>query len=430
MLSYPRRRIFRRRARRGVILVLVAISLVVILAFVAIALDGGSLLERRRHAQSTADAAAMAAAENLFRSYPKNNGLDSDGEAAQAALAVAAANGIANDGATSIVTVRTASQNYFSGSNAGAAVPEGYVEVTVEYNQGRYFSGVLASGSIPISARAVARGEWEAADVAIHVLDLHRPGSLSATGESFATVSGAKIIVNSDAPDAAATNGGTITAPTIDITGGTVVTGSKGGFIADINYDEPPEPDPLRHIPQPNINGMEVQSNGPVHISNGTRNLQPGTYRGGISVTGQGNLNMAPGVYYMDGGGFDFSGQGSLNAQGVMIFNAPTKSSEVVSITGTGSIVMSPPTTGIYKGLTLFQARYSGNTMTVSGGGYMDIIGTFYTAGGTLKVSGGGDSKVGSQYISRFLEIVGNGGLYIDYNKPNAIPRRVLQLIE
>jgi hypothetical protein len=91
---------------------------------------------------------------------------------------------------------------------------------------------------------------------------------------------------------------------------------------------------------------------------------------------------------------------------------------------------MSPPTDGIYKGLTLFQDRESGNTMTVSGGGFMDISGTFYTAGGTLKVGGGGDSKVGSQYISRFLTIVGNGGLLIDYNKDEAIPRRVLQLVE
>src|SRR5690606_33525407 len=125
--------------------------------------------------------------------------------------------------------------------------------------------------------------------------------------------------------------------------------------------------------------------NGPTHLANGTQVLEPGTYRGGISVSGKGNLNMAPGVYYMDGGGFQFSGQGNLVAEGVMIFNAPTKSSDVVSISGTGSIVMSPPTGGIYQGLTLFQARSSTNTMTVSGGGYMDISGTFYTANGLLK---------------------------------------------
>jgi len=51
-----------RRRRRGIVLVLVAVCLAVILAFVAIAIDGGNLLEQRRQVQATADAAALAAA--------------------------------------------------------------------------------------------------------------------------------------------------------------------------------------------------------------------------------------------------------------------------------------------------------------------------------------------------------------------------------
>ena len=51
--------------RRGVVVVLIAVCLVVILAFVAIAVDGGGLLELRRAAQATADAAALAAAEEV-----------------------------------------------------------------------------------------------------------------------------------------------------------------------------------------------------------------------------------------------------------------------------------------------------------------------------------------------------------------------------
>lgn len=420
----------RRNSRRGTVAVLVALSLVAVLTVAAISLDGGFLLERRRKAQAAADAAALAAAETLFREYPQNRGVDVDGTAAAAAHAAAALNGFANDDTDSVVTVRTSPQTYSGGPNAGTPLPNGYVEVTVQYNQKRYFSAVVGSGNIPVRARTVARGQWEAANVGIHVLDLHQSASMTSTGESFATVTGASVIVNSDAEDAATSTGGTITASPINITGGTTVSGSKGGFYGEINYGVPPEPDPLRHIPEPAINGLAVQSQGPKKIANGTRTLQPGTYRGGISVSGQGSLNMEPGIYYMDGGGFKFSGQGDLYAQGVMIFNAPDLSSDKVSITGTGSIVMSPPASGTYQGLTLFQERSSPNTMTVSGGGYMDIVGTFYTAEGTLQVGGSGDSKVGSQYISRFLDIVGNGGLTIDYDKSKAIPRRVLQLVE
>jgi len=419
-----------RLTRRGAVVVLVAISLAVVLAFVAIAIDGGGLLEERRQAQAISDAAAIAAAEDLFRNYPQNKGIDVEETAEERARAIAAQNGYSGDGVQSIVTVRTSPEAYTGGPHQGQAIPRGYAEVSVQFNQPRYFSAIFGDGAIPVPARAVARGSWAPSYVGIHVLDLHAPGALTGTGEALVTVNGAKVIVNSDASDAATTNGMVMTADDFKITGGTSVVGGKGAFIGDIEYDTPPEPDPLRFIPEPDPNGMPVQDSNGLHLSNGTRGIQPGVYRGGITVSGQGNLNMAPGIYYMDGGGFSFTGQGSLLAQGVMIFNAPTKSSDVVDISGTGSIIMSPPQDGIYKGLTLFQDRESTNTMSVSGGGYMDITGTFYCANGTLKVSGGGDSHVGSQYISRYLNIVGNGGLRIDYDPTQAIPRRILQLIE
>jgi hypothetical protein len=281
-----------------------------------------------------------------------------------------------------------------------------------------------------VKARAVARGNWEPAFVGIHVLDLHAQASLTATGESFVTVTGASVIVNSDHPEAATSTGGTLTADHFAITGGTSISGGKGAFIGDIHYGTPPQPDPLRHIPEPDKSTMTTQRNNTLHVSNGTKTISPGVFKGGIVVSGQGNLVMQPGVYYMDGGGFSFTGQGSLAAVGVMIFTAPKQSSDVIDISGTGNILLSPPTTGLYKGLSLFQDRESTNTLSVSGGGGMNITGTFYAANAMMKVSGGGDSKVGSQYISRYLTITGNGGMHIDYNPQQAIPRRVLGLVE
>jgi hypothetical protein len=40
------------------------------------------------------------------------------------------------------------------------------------------------------------------------------------------------------------------------------------------------------------------------------------------------------------------------------------------------------------------------------------------------------ETQIGSQFISRFLEINGNGGLHIDYDPNQAIPRRILGLVE
>jgi hypothetical protein len=235
--------------------------------------------------------------------------------------------------------------------------------------------------------------------------------------------------VNSDAGDAAITTGGSsITADDFSIVGGT----SGGGFIGDVHTGMQPQPDPLRNIPEPDQADYSTQATGPKHFSNGNKTLQPGVYHGGITITGQANVTMTPGVYYIDGGGFSFSGQGNLIALGVMIFNAPKSSSDDIKLSGSngGSVTMTPPTSGTYKGLTLFQERAATNEMAISGNGSFFVTGTFYTANSLMNVTGNGDAHIGSQYVSRLLDLNGTGNIGIDYNPDNVIPRRVLSLVE
>src|SRR5262245_23231716 len=415
-MSIVRRNSLRQReqhrpSRRGAIVVLVAFCLTLVLAMVAITIDGGGLLEQRRQAQATADAAALAAANSMFVNYSKELGSDLNGSAATAARAVAAANGYNTNGTNSILTVQPSPMPYTDGPNKNLPLPKGYVEVTVQYNQPRYFSAIIGTGAIPVKARAVARGRWEPSMVGIHVLDLYAKGALNSVGGSAATVTGgAKVIVNSSDPEAAITIGGTITTTELDVTGGINSTGQGGGFYGDINLGTPPQPDPLRNLPEVDPSTLIDQSHGNTHFANGNHTLSPGVYHGGITISGKGSATLLPGIYYMDGGGFSMSGQGNLIANGVMIFNAPNSNSDTVSITGSdsGSVTLTPPTSGIYQGLTVFQARASDAPVSISGSGSMYVTGTFYAANALMKVSGGGASQIGSQFISRFLEIDGN----------------------
>src|SRR5437667_3596854 len=156
----------------------------------------------------------------------------------------------------------------------------------------------------------------------MHVLDWDQKGSLNAAGTAAVNVTGgAKVIVNSDDPSAAITNGGMITAPEIDIVGGVSTTGGKGGFFGGVNLGTEPQPDPLRNIPEPDMSSLAEQSKNKTQYSSGNHTLSPGVYHGGINVSGKGSLTLTPGIYYMDGGGFSMSGQGNLYAAGVMIFN-------------------------------------------------------------------------------------------------------------
>src|SRR5207237_5645836 len=139
-------------------------------------LDGGLLQEDRRRTQAAADAAALAAAENLFSNYPKNSGVDNGNKAQARALAIAAANGFNNDGPTNTVVVNIPPK---SGIHANMA---GYAEVIITYNQKRGFSSIFGGGDIPVRARAVAIGQWVPFRNGILVLDPTSPQSLNDNG--------------------------------------------------------------------------------------------------------------------------------------------------------------------------------------------------------------------------------------------------------
>jgi hypothetical protein len=156
-----------------------------------------------------------------------------------------------------------------------------------------------------------------------------------------------------------------------------------------------------------------------------TVNLQPGRYVGGLNFSGLTTVNMAPGIYYMDGGSFVFSGQGSLNASGVMIY-----ATVGLSITGQGSVLLSPPTSGIYQGLSYFQARNSTATTVVAGNGNYNVTGTFYLADGLAQLQGNGDASIASQVVSLLMTAGGNGITNIVWAGPPTARTRNIRLVE
>ena len=73
----------RTRRRPGMIAAQVAIMLTMLLGLLAVAFDLGMVLTVRRQTQAAADAAALAAATDLYANYDTNNGADPNGTALQ-----------------------------------------------------------------------------------------------------------------------------------------------------------------------------------------------------------------------------------------------------------------------------------------------------------------------------------------------------------
>src|SRR5258708_4938857 len=123
------RRIRNRRRRRGIITVLVAVSLLAVLAVLALAVDGGRLLDAPRQAKAACDAVARGAAIEMLDMVYGANPDATLSTIRASALEIAAANGCANDGVDSIVTVNMPPR---AGDYAGQ---DGYVEVVIEVKQ-------------------------------------------------------------------------------------------------------------------------------------------------------------------------------------------------------------------------------------------------------------------------------------------------------
>jgi len=455
------------RLRRGGVTPLTVLSLALLLGVVAVAVDGGSLMEQRRHVQATADAAALAAADDLFVNYAGNQGTDPSGTAQTSALAIAQANGFSNDGVQSIVTVNVSPQKYQGGPNAGQSLPAGYVEVIVQYNAERTFSNVFGAGTVPVRARAVARGQWTPTNKNVIALNLGAPSAVSVAGSGGGLLGLGGLLgggcclnvkgvvqINSNSKTALSlTGGGTLVALAIDLVQGLVgILGSLlgllglGGSPPAINA-VPPTADPLRYLPDPDPVklGLTLQVNGQVNTG-GTVHLRPGVYSGGIQVSGgstvvlHANLDGTPGIYVLQGGGFAVSDTSNVQmavgeTAGIMLYNGWSQSSDTVNLQTSGKMILTPPSSGPYKGLCIFQKRgtYSSAAplLTITAKGTANIGGTLYAVYAKVSLSSGNNNNVlGGQIISDTLGVSGSNTVNIDPGTQPIAHTRILGLVE
>jgi hypothetical protein len=402
---------------RGMIAVQVVISLVPLLGVAAFAIDGGMMFEYRRRVQATADAAALAAANDLYQHYSANAGVDVGGTARSSATLTATANGFSTStDSTLTVNIPPTSGPYKSKAS--------YAEVILVYNMPRGFSSILGSGTLAIQARAVARGIPATTGGGLYVLDSSGQGAFNDSGGAPVHVNGGNIYVNSTSSKGATASGsGNIWASKLYFSGspGYSVSGSAS-FNGTITSNSSPVADPLASLPAPSMSSLTVQANN-YSLGGGTATLNPGVYNGGITLSGSSSATLNPGIYYLNGGGLTVSGSASLTANGVMFYNDGGSNGKF-TISGSGTITISPPTSGTYAGVTLFQNRTATAQVTVSGGSLVNLTGAFYAAAALANVSGQSTTNlVGSEWVVKDLTVSGSGAVTIGNSSTTSSPR-------
>ena len=330
---------------RGQVLALAAISLVVVIGFVGLAVDVGMLWTERRHMQTAVDAAAVAGAVAL------REGDNVQNAGTEAATLNSFTNGQNN------VTV-TINHPPLSGAYAGNS---SYVEAVVNQSEPTYFLRALGYRTVNVSTRAVS-GTING-PACMYALDKSKSAAIGITG-NFTISAACGVIDDSDSSSAlSATGNGTFTATSFGIVGNSSATGNV--TISPIDLHIAPAPDPLASKAGPLVGsctqqstnksgGFSVSGNNPVVTvppgvypsgitvggNNATVTFSAGTYGNNITLNGNtGSVTFNPGQYQNTG----TSDSIDIGGNATTVFNAGSYTfCGAVKVTGNNNLTLSP----------------------------------------------------------------------------------------
>ena len=379
--------------------VLLLVSLCIIVALLAVTFDGGQLLElacvRRTRgpltrpggggARSSTTTCDLDEATRLLGCRRRWPGI-------LARTTASPAGGIAV-----VVTVNIPPK---SGVCAGMA---GHVEVILTENVSGCFSVCLTNSSATAAGRGVARG-WRK-DVGLLALAPSGVG-LQVGNLGRLRVVGGPICVNSTSGGAFTLGLGTVEADSTRIVG--TLSGLLSNLLGTVETSAQAQTDPLLKLAAPDASTLSKQT-----YAGGNATLSPGVYVGGIKINSPSAVTLQPGIYVLDGGGISVAALATLTGNQAMIYNTGiSQPSGAISITGNGAVTLTPPNSGTYKGISIFQDRAASTAVKITGNGKLSITGTIYAPGAQVQLTGNGTGNTaGGWVIASTVKVAGTGNV-------------------
>ena len=385
------------KKQKGAVALLVALLLPVLIGFMALAVDVGYVLVRRNQMQVAADSAALLAANARQHGQDISSAIDF-------AYIATAANGFTNQLENTLVTVSIppgGSQSYAADTN--------YVRVTLTQPVNAFLAWVFGVTNTNPWASAIA-GPVGGGNPCLLTLGTTGSAALSVVGNSVVTASTCGIYINSNSPSALQITGNaTVTARTIQVVGGYTATGNVN--VSAISTGAAITADPFVSLPMPAFSGCNFTNYN--KSGNGSLTLTPGTYCGGISLSGNYAVSFSPGMYVLYGGGISFTGNiASILGNGVTFYNSGNTTSfpyKSLNLAGNVALNLSAPTTGTYAGMLIMQDPMNSQPATLVGNTGATLAGNLYFPKNIVTLNGntGTDIPIGSVVAQR-VSIVGN----------------------
>ncbi len=384
------------RDSTGAVAVVLAVTLPVFVGGLGLGAEVGYWYFGQRKVQNAADVAAYAGAVALRAGVGKSKMDDAAGDAA-------AESGFRVDrGEIEVVTPPTTG-TYAGDTNA--------VEVRLVERLPRLFSAIFKSGEVDVPGRAVALvGAGQ--PTCVLALDGSASGAVTFTGSTGAILVGCNVHANSLSGAGVIVSGSaTVETPCLSSSGGVSVT--SGLTLTEcvtpyINADV--AADPYADVSEPDITQPETTPNVFGGGAGATYNISPGRYRG---MDIRRTVNMAPGVYVIDGGSLTINSTASVHGSGVTFF---LTNGATLSMNGGADVQLSAPSAGTYAGMLMYVDRGEPyNEYTVNGDSGSTVNGAVYAANGRVRMNGSSTFGGGcTQIVARTIEFSGNAGIGID----------------
>lgn len=256
-------------------------------------------------------------------------------------------------------------------------------------------SAYFISASSSISRPALISGmpAWQAtrtasikvkpgAQACVLALDQHADNAVNLQGSTSVAMSGCVIAANSDAADSVNRGGSAVvSAACVSTVGGTQGLTPPSAILScgTPHENQYASFDPLADVVPPAYTLCLPVPNGK------TVTLSPGTY---CDKTLSGKITLNPGTYIMRNVVIKPGGNGSLSGQGVTIF---LMENSQLYINANEQVNLSPPTSGPYAGITIYQAHGNTQALTLNGGSGSVVSGFIYAPDAAITYAGNSD---------------------------------------
>jgi hypothetical protein len=417
------------RGEEGQVLAFLAVVMVVLLGFTALALDGGMLFSDRRDAQNAADSASLAGG-SAAAYYMRTNNINYN------AFICGTIGTLSTEASAEIEAInRAASNDYiidndFSdhhGVNVTCEIidmgshKDKHFDITTKITRDTTtnFAQLVYDGPLRNEVEAVTR-VYPPAPLAygkaiIALNESACSGSSNGivfSGTSTTTVTGGGVWSNGCLTG----NGSSFNVTVND--GGVGFAGSSTGTLTNINpapgYIPSVIPEFSTIVAEPDCSGLPNRT----VPNSGDATLEPGIYNK-IKWTG-GALSLNPGLYCITGSqGLNMNG-GGVQGDGVTIF----LSTGGVTINGNVSPVdlrapeETPDPTPAIPGILFYLANGNSSTISITGNSTSFYLGTVYAPDGDLYFSGasGTNPTFNTQLIGNNVEVSGGATIDINFN--------------